>query len=112
MNPKRGLGEKSSNLTQEGSHTKYDCLGRLRNTLAKRKDASCFLRFVVERISNPVTEHCMKTIWNGVLNRKATLLRSLIELHLNVPLKFPTKELNDMDNYSKGKEMWRYFIKK
>ena len=34
---------------------------------AKRKDALCFLRFLVDRIPTPVLEECIKTIGKGEL---------------------------------------------
>ena len=34
---------------------------------AKRKDALCFVRFVVDRIPTPVLEECKKTLRKGEL---------------------------------------------
>ena len=34
---------------------------------AKRKDALCFLRFLVDRVRTPVLEECIKTIAKGEL---------------------------------------------
>ena len=66
---------------------------------AKRKDALCFVKFVVDRIPTPVLEECVKTIRQRSMKREEVLLRALLELCQYVPLQIPTKVLNDMDSY-------------
>ena len=63
---------------------------------AKRKDALCFLRFVVDCIPIPVLEECKKTIRQGGVDRERIFLRALLELYQDMPLLIPTKESNDM----------------
>ena len=75
---------------------------------AKRKDALCFVRFVVDRIPTPVLEECMKTIRQGLVDRERNFLRVLLELYQDMPLSIPNKESNDMESYRRLEEVRRY----
>ena len=66
---------------------------------AKRKDALCFVRFVVDRIPTPVLGECIKTIRQGGVDGERNFLRALLELYQDMPLAIPNKELNDMESY-------------
>ena len=66
--------------------------------LAKRKDALCFVRFVVDRIRIPVLEECVKTIRLGGVDRDRIFLRALLELHQDMPLLIPSKDTNDKES--------------
>ena len=59
---------------------------------AKRKDAFCFGRFVVDRIPTPVLEESIKAIRQGRVDRERILLRALLDLYQDMPLQIPTKE--------------------
>ena len=71
---------------------------------AKRKDALCFVRFVVDRIPTPVLEECVKTIRQGGADREGKFLRALLELYQNMP----SKEFNDIQSYRRLEEVRRY----
>ena len=66
---------------------------------AKRKDALCFVRFVVDRFPTPVLGECIKTIRQGGYDGERNFLRALLELYQDMPLAIPNKELNDMESY-------------
>ena len=66
--------------------------------LAKRKDALCFVRFVVDRIRIPVLEECVKTIRLGGVDRDRIFLRALLELYQDMPLLIPSKDTNDKES--------------
>ena len=75
---------------------------------AKRKDALCFVRFVVDRIPTPVLGECIKTIRQGGVDGERNFLRALLELYQVIPLAIPNKELNDMESYRRLEEVRRY----
>ena len=78
---------------------------------AKRKDALCFVKFVVDGIPTPVLEECVKTIRQRSMKREEVLLRALLDLYQDIPLRIPTKELNDLDSYRRLEEVRMCFKK-
>ena len=78
---------------------------------AKRKDALCFARFVVDRIPTPVLEECLKTIRQGGVDCERNFLRALLELYQDMSLVIPNRESNDMESYRRLEEVRRYSIK-
>ena len=62
---------------------------------AKRKDAFCFVRFVVDRIPTPVLEERIKAIRQGGVDREQIFPRPLLSLYQDMPLQIPTKESNE-----------------
>ena len=75
---------------------------------AKRKDALCFVRFVVDRIPTPVLGECIKSIRQKGVDCESNFLRALLELCHDMPLVVSNRELNDMDSYRKLEEVRRY----
>ena len=75
---------------------------------AKRKDALCFVRFVVDRIPTPVLGECIKSIRQKGVDCERNFLRALLELCHDMPLVVSNRELNDMDSYRKLEEVRRY----
>ena len=75
---------------------------------AKRKDALCFVRFVVDRIPTPVLGECIKIIRQKGVDCERNFLRALLELYQDMPLTVPSKESNDMESYRKLEEVRRY----
>ena len=75
---------------------------------AKRKDALCFVRFVVDRIPTPVLGECIKIIRQKEVDCEKNFLRALLELYQDMPLTVPSKESNDMESYRKLEEARRY----
>ena len=75
---------------------------------AKRKDALCFVRFVVDRILSPVLGECIKIIRQKGVDCERNFLRALLELYQDMPLVVPNRESNDMESYRKLEEVRRY----
>ena len=75
---------------------------------AKRKDALCFVRFVVDRIPTPVLGECIKIIRQKGVDCERNFLIALMELYQDMPLTVPNKESNDMESYRKLEEVRRY----
>ena len=74
----------------------------------KRKDAPCFVRFVVDRIPTPVLGECIKIIRQKGVDCKRIFPRALLELYQDMPLVVPNRESNDMESYRKLEEVRRY----
>ena len=77
----------------------------------KRKDAICFVKFVVDCIPTPVLEESVKAIRQRRVKREEILLIALLELYQDIPLRIPAKELNDLDSYWRLEEIRRCSIK-
>ena len=75
---------------------------------AKRKDALCFVRFVVDRIPTPVLGECIKTIRQVGVDGERNFLRALLELYQHMPLAIPNKESNEMESCRRLEEVRRY----
>ena len=75
---------------------------------AKRKDALCFVRFVMDRIPTPVLGECIKTIRQVGVGCARNFLRALLELYQDMPLAIPNKESNDMESYRRLEKVRRY----
>ena len=74
---------------------------------AKRKDALCFVTFVVDFIPTPVFEECLKAMRQRRVKLEEVLLRALLELYQDMPLRIPAKELNELDSYRRFDEIRR-----
>ena len=72
---------------------------------AKREDALCFVRFVVDLIPTPVLEDCIKTVRQGGVDRERNFLRAFLELYQDMPLPTPNKESNDLESYRSLEEV-------
>ena len=75
---------------------------------AKRKDAICFVRLVVDRIPTPVLGECIKIIRQKGVDCERNFLRALLELYQDMPWIVPNRESNDMESYRKLEEVRRY----
>ena len=75
---------------------------------AKRKDARCFVRFLVDRIPTPVLGECIKTIRQGEVDCERNFLRALLELYQDMQLAISNKESNDMESYRRLEKVRRY----
>ena len=75
---------------------------------AKRKDALCFVRYVVDRIPTPLLGECIKTIRQGGVDCERNFLRAPLELYQDMSLAIPNKESNDMESYRWLEEVRRY----
>ena len=75
---------------------------------AERKYVLCFVRFVVDRISTPVLEECVKTVRPWGVDRERIFLRAPLDLYQDMPLLIPSKETNDIESYRTLEEVRRY----
>ena len=74
---------------------------------AKHKNALCFVRLMVDRITTPVLEECVKTIRQGRVDREQIFLMALLELYQDMPLIIPNKESNEIESYRRLEEVRR-----
>ena len=59
---------------------------------AKRRDALCFIRFMIEQISVPALNTCVKMLREGDERAKALLLKALLDIHQSKPMRVNMKE--------------------
>ena len=102
--------EFEATIETEARQQHLELLGALKSLIAKddsaiawakRKDAGCFVKFVVDLIPTPVFEECVKAIRQRTTKREKILLRTLLELFQDMPVRIPAKELNDLDSYGR-----------
>ena len=100
-------GEYEANIETKAREQQLELIGALKVLVAsnasaiawaKKKDALCFVKFVVDSIPTPVLEECVKTTRQRSMKRQEVLLRALLELYQHMPLRTATKELNDLDS--------------
>ena len=75
---------------------------------AKRKDALCFVRFVMDCIPTLVLGECIKIIRQRGVDCERNFLRALLELYQDMPLVVPNRESNDMESYRRLEKVRRY----
>ena len=75
---------------------------------AKRKDALCFVRFVVDLIPTMVLRECIKTIRQAGVDFERNFLNASLDPYQEMPLPKPNKEANDMESYRRLEEVRRY----
>ena len=59
---------------------------------AKRRDALCFIRFMIEQISMPALNTCDKMLREGDERVRALLLLALLDIHQSKPMRVNMKE--------------------
>ena len=59
---------------------------------AKRRDALCFIRFMIEQISVPALNTCVKMLREGVERLRALLLLALLDILQSKPMRVNMKE--------------------
>ena len=74
-------------ITQEGAAV----------ACAKRRDALCFIRFLMEQISVPALNTCAKMLREGDERAKALLLLALLEMHQSKPMRVNMKEPEELE---------------
>ena len=63
---------------------------------AKRRDALCVIRFMIEQISVPALNTCVKMLREGDARVKALLLLALLDMHQSKPMRVNMKEPEPM----------------
>ena len=69
-------------MTQEGAAV----------ACAKRRDALCIVRFIIEQISVPELSTCFKMLREGDERAKALLLQALLDVYQSKPMRVNMKE--------------------
>ena len=69
-------------MTQEGAAV----------ACAKRRDALCFIRFIIEQFSVPALKTCVKMLREGDERAKALLLLALLDIHQSKPMRVNMRE--------------------
>ena len=75
---------------------------------AKRRDALCFIRIMIEQISVPALNYCVKMLREGDERAKALLLLALLDIHQSKPMRVNMKEpvgLEPIKKESRNKEI-------
>ena len=77
---------------------------------AKRRDALCFVRFMIEQISVPALSTCVEMLREGDERAKALLLLALLDIHQSKPMRVknmkepvepePMKKIDEMRRFS------------
>ena len=85
-------------MTQEGAAV--EC--------AKRRDALCFVRLMIEQISVPALSTCVKMLREGYERAKALLLLALLDMHQSKPMRVNMKEPVELEPMKKIDEIRRF----
>ena len=85
-------------ITQEGAAV----------ACAKRRDALCFIRFLIEQISVAALNTCAKMLREGDERAKALLLLALLEMHQSKPMRVNMKEPEELEPMRKIDKIRRF----
>ena len=75
---------------------------------AKRRDALCFIRFMIEQISVPALNTCVKMLREGDERAKALLLLALLDMQQSKPMRVNFKEPEELEPMRKIDEIRRF----
>ena len=75
---------------------------------AKRRDAICFIRFMIEQISVPALNTCVKMLREGDERAKALLFLALLDMHQSKPMRVNMKEPEELEPMRKIDEIRRF----
>ena len=75
---------------------------------AKRRDALCFIRFMIEHISVPALNTCVKMLKEGDERAKALLLLALLDMQQSKPMRVNMKEPEELEPMRKIDEIRRF----
>ena len=75
---------------------------------AKRRDALCFIRFMIEQISVPALNTCVKMLREGDERAKALLLLALLDIYQSKTMRVNMKEPVELEPMKKVDEMIRF----
>ena len=75
---------------------------------AKRRDALCFIRFMIEQTSVPALNTCVKMLREGDERAKFLLLLALLDVHQSKPMRVNMKEPVELEPMRKIDEIRRF----
>ena len=70
---------------------------------AKRRDALCFIRFLIEQISVPALNTCVKMLREGDERAKALFLLALLDMQQSKPMRVNMKEPVEIRTHEKDR---------
>ena len=85
-------------ITQEGAAVAY----------VRRRDALCFIRFMIEQISVPALNTCVKMLREGDERVRALLLLALLDIHQSKPMRVNMKKPEELEPMRKKDEIRRF----
>ena len=85
-------------ITQEGAAV----------ACAKRRDALCFIRFMVEQVAVPALNNCVKMLTERDEQLKALRLLALLDMHQSKSMRVNMKESEELDAMRKIDEIRRF----
>ena len=75
---------------------------------AKRRDALCFIRFLIEQISVPALNTCVKMLRESDERAKPLLLLTVLDVHQSQPMRVNMKEPVELEPMRKIDEIRRF----
>ena len=75
---------------------------------AKRRDALCFIRFMIKQISVFALNNCVKMLREGDERAKALLLLALLDMHQSKPMRVNMKEPDELEPMRRIDEIRRF----
>ena len=75
---------------------------------AKRRDALCFIRFLIEQISVPALNTCVKMLREGDERAKALFLLALLDMQQSKPMRVNMKEPEELEPMRQIDEIRRF----
>ena len=75
---------------------------------AKRRDALCFILFMIEQISVPALNTCVKMLREGDERVRSLLLLALLDIHQSKPMRVNMKEPEELEPMRKIDEIRRF----
>ena len=75
---------------------------------AKRRDAVCFIRFMIEQISVPALSTCVKMLREGDERAKALLLLAFLDIYQSKPMRVNMKEPVELEPTRKIDEIRKF----
>ena len=75
---------------------------------AKRRDALCFIRFLIEQISVPALNTCVKMLREGDERTKAMFLLAMLDMQQSKPMRVNMKEPEELEPMKKIDEIRRF----
>ena len=85
-------------ITQEGAAVACE----------KRRDVLCFIRFMIEQISVPVLNTCVKMLREGDERVRALVLLALLDIHQSKPMRVNMKEPVELEPMRKPDEIKKF----
>ena len=75
---------------------------------AKRRDALCFIRFLIEQISVPALSTCVRMLKEGDERTKAMFLLAMLDMQQSKPMRVNMKEPEELEPMKKIDEIRRF----